>query len=410
MLTTLTIQQTPANFVPTTLKHDKTGWYITYYAFNPFIGKLARKKIKLNMLRRRCKSMLEFKVQVGNIMNTIDNQLRINATEYARHETSPSHEPLPTPTKQSENIRHYTTVEDVTKIFEESRKREVRETTMRSYKSFCKMLRDWVKVHYPSLMMAQFSRTHAVEFLESIEEKEVGARTYNNMIRLGSAFFTWAKEKCYISENPFEHQKRKRVLEKKRTIITPEHQVAIDSWFKENRPEMRIVTRMIYTSLLRPIEITRVQVKQLDFKKHCIVMPEDKTKTWTKREGRMDEELEQMLLEHTKYASPEDYVFSSNKMLCGKQSISDKSFRKAWDKMRKALKLPEEYQLYSLKDTALFSMLKAGVDDLSVMQAAGHKDLSMTTIYANHHDQELIKNLNQKAPKFAGSSINNWKE
>lgn len=69
--------------------------------------------------------------------------------------------------------------------------------------------------------------------------------------------------------------------------------------------------------------------------------------------------------------------------------------------MRKALKLPDEYQLYSLKDTAINSMLKAGVDDLSVMQAAGHKDLSMTTIYANHHDDALIENLNKKAPKFA---------
>jgi integrase len=77
------------------------------------------------------------------------------------------------------------------------------------------------------------------------------------------------------------------------------------------------------------------------------------------------------------------------------------TYGKAWDRMRTDLKLPKEYQLYSLKDTAINSMLKAGVDDLSVMQAAGHKDLSMTTIYANHHDDKLIDNLNQKAPKFA---------
>ena len=69
--------------------------------------------------------------------------------------------------------------------------------------------------------------------------------------------------------------------------------------------------------------------------------------------------------------------------------------------MRTALKLPAEYQLYSLKDTAINSMLKAGVDDLSVMQAAGHKDLGMTTIYANHHDDKLIDNLNSRAPRFA---------
>ncbi len=61
----------------------------------------------------------------------------------------------------------------------------------------------------------------------------------------------------------------------------------------------------------------------------------------------------------------------------------------------------KKYQLYSLKDTAINSMLKAGVDDLPVMQAAGHKDLKLPVIYANHHDSALIDNLNKKAPKFA---------
>lgn len=221
------------------------------------------------------------------------------------------------------------------------------------------------------------------------------------MIRLGSALLGWAIKKGYTVTNPFENQDRKRETTKKRTIIKQEDQILIDKWFAENRPVMRIVCRMVYTSLLRPVEITRVQVNQLDFVNHCIYMPGEKTKNWETREGRMDEELEEMLREHTRYAKPDDYVFSSDKTDCGPSQLSDKSFRKCWDKMRRALRLPDEYQLYSLKDTAINSMLKAGVDDLSVMQAAGHKDLKMTVIYANHHDAALIDNLNKKAPKFA---------
>ena len=45
-------------------------------------------------------------------------------------------------------------------------------------------------------------------------------------------------------------------------------------------------------------------------------------------------------------------------------------------------------------------MIKSGVDDLSVMQVAGHKDLKMTQIYADHADPELINKLNITAPKF----------
>ena len=418
MPSTLTIQQTSANFVPADLRHDTNGWYIVYYAFNPIISKLEMKRIKLNLLKKRCRSMVEFKVQVNDIMRTIDNQLRTAAlncvqTTAATPATivpevatvaasTPVVAPLSTPSAPvSENVRYYKTLDEVTRIFTAEKEKELRNSTMRSYKSFCHMLREWANEHYPSIKMSMFERAHAVEFLDDMAAKGLGPNTYNNMIRLGSVLFIWAKAKCYTRENPFDGQKRKRVLEKTRTIIKPEHQALIDKWFADNQPEMRIVCRLIYTSLLRPIEITRVQVKQIDFVNHCIRMPREKTKTWEAREGRLDAELEEMLRKHIQGANPDDYLFADSLWRCGKRPMGNGTYGKAWDRMRTDLKLPKEYQLYSLKDTAINSMLKAGVDDLSVMQAAGHKDLSMTTIYANHHDDKLIDNLNQKAPKFA---------
>ena len=418
MPSTLTIQQTSANFVPADLRHDTNGWYIVYYAFNPIISKLEMKRIKLNLLKKRCRSMIEFKVQVNDIMRTIDNQLRTAAlncvqTTAATPATivpevatvaasTPVVAPLSTPSAPvSENVRYYKTLDEVTRIFTAEKEKELRNSTMRSYKSFCHMLREWANEHYPYIKMSMFERAHAVEFLDDMAAKGLGPNTYNNMIRLGSVLFIWAKAKCYTRENPFDGQKRKRVLEKTRTIIKPEHQALIDKWFADNQPEMRIVCRLIYTSLLRPIEITRVQVKQIDFVNHCIRMPREKTKTWEAREGRLDAELEEMLRKHIQGANPDDYLFADSLWRCGKRPMGNGTYGKAWDRMRTDLKLPKEYQLYSLKDTAINSMLKAGVDDLSVMQAAGHKDLSMTTIYANHHDDKLIDNLNQKAPKFA---------
>lgn len=418
MPSTLTIQQTSANFVPADLRHDTNGWYIVYYAFNPIISKLEMKRIKLNLLKKRCRSMVEFKVQVNDIMRTIDNQLRTAAlncvqTTAATPATivpevatvaasTPVVAPLSTPSAPvSENVRYYKTLDEVTRIFTAEKEKELRNSTMRSYKSFCHMLREWANEHYPYIKMSMFERAHAVEFLDDMAAKGLGPNTYNNMIRLGSVLFIWAKAKCYTRENPFDGQKRKRVLEKTRTIIKPEHQALIDKWFTDNQPEMRIVCRLIYTSLLRPIEITRVQVKQIDFVNHCIRMPREKTKTWEAREGRLDAELEEMLRKHIQGANPDDYLFADSLWRCGKRPMGNGTYGKAWDRMRTDLKLPKEYQLYSLKDTAINSMLKAGVDDLSVMQAAGHKDLSMTTIYANHHDDKLIDNLNQKAPKFA---------
>lgn len=76
------------------------------------------------------------------------------------------------------------------------------------------------------------------------------------------------------------------------------------------------------------------------------------------------------------------------------------SFTLVWAEMRESLSLPETYQLYSLRDSGINSMLKANVNDLDVMQAAGHSDLKMTTRYANHIDSNLINRLNEQAPAF----------
>jgi len=57
-------------------------------------------------------------------------------------------------------------------------------------------------------------------------------------------------------------------------------------------------------------------------------------------------------------------------------------------------------QLYSFRDTGIYEMLKSGIDNLTVMQHADHSSLDITTIYANHADNQLISKIYEKAPKF----------
>ena len=82
------------------------------------------------------------------------------------------------------------------------------------------------------------------------------------------------------------------------------------------------------------------------------------------------------------------------------KQIPEAKMRKTWEKMRAAVKLPVEMQLYSLRDTGINNMLKSGIDPLTVMQHADHHDLSMTTRYANHYDSTLIEKIREGAPSF----------
>lgn len=158
--------------------------------------------------------------------------------------------------------------------------------------------------------------------------------------------------------------------------------------------------QLVYKSFLRPVEITRVKVEQLNFEKHCIEMKGSQKKNGKDHNCRMDDKLEALLREHIREAQPDDFVFGAGTWKPSQTPAASHSFTIIWDRMRAALKLPREYQLYSLRDSGINNLLKAGATNLDVVQIVGHSDLSMTFRYANHIDESLIERINKIVPEF----------
>lgn len=403
-------------YVPAELKHNSRGWYIEYYRLNPTIDEFERVRIMLNRERKRCKSLTEFKLQASAIMLQINNQL---AAGYINvQQTLPAYGfGAPDTTNQSgDNIRFYTPLEQVIDLYETDRSKELKETTMRSYSCFCKQFKQWIHKNYPTISSGGFSQILANQYMEfvldgnnskgktsvrkKINEDRVSARTYNNNIKLARALFSWAIEKSYARINPFEKLKTKKEQGKDRTIIPKEVRDRIVAYFREKNPVFIIIMQLVYKSFLRPVEITRVKVNQLNFEQHCIEMSCTQTKNGKARNSRMDADLEALLREHIKGADPDDYVFGAGTWMPGKNPSASHSYTIIWDRMRDALKLPKEYQLYSLRDSGINNLLRAGATDLDVVHIVGHSDLAMTFRYANHIDSDLIERINKIAPEF----------
>ncbi len=371
-------------YLPAVLRHNSDGYYVEYYSYNPVTDKLERKRMLVNMLRKRSRTTSEFKVQVNEIICTINTKLAGGWSPFG----------------QVENIREYATIEEVTTAFLKEKRQELRANSMRSYESFCNIFSSWVARTIPKCKCILFNRTHAVRFMDELQEKHLRARSYNNNLKLARALFSWAVQKCYCKENPFEQIKPKRPEAKIRTIIPPEHRAKIKEYLQQNNPQFLIICELVYTSLIRPAEIERIKVEQIDLKEKCIYLPETQTKNGHHRHAPLSDELVSRLEEHTRRAKPTDYLFANKQWTCGKTSMRSHTYGNYWRRMCKALKFPDTYQLYSLRDTGINNMLKAGIDPLTVMQAADHHDLSMTTRYANHADPNLIRTLNEKAPAF----------
>ncbi|MCK9303505.1 MAG: tyrosine-type recombinase/integrase [Bacteroidales bacterium] len=97
--------------------------------------------------------------------------------------------------------------------------------------------------------------------------------------------------------------------------------------------------------------------------------------------------------------NPNLYVFG-NEMCPGSKPVFASKFTKSWNRLRREINLPDEMQLYSLRDTAMTEMIKSGIDPLTVKQLADHHSLDMTTIYTNHVDSNMIDIIYNNAPKF----------
>lgn len=401
-------------YVPAELKHNAKGWYIEYYKLNPILYEFERVRLMMNRERKRCKNLTEFKLQTSAIILQINNQLAagfINLQQPYPNFNDNSSLSVP-----GDNVRYYTPLEQVIDLYEADRKQELSPTTMRSYSCFCKQFKQWIHKNYPNMTASLFTQVHAnlyMEFVQTgnnskgkklvrkkINEEHVSPRTYNNNIKLARALFSWAIEKSYVRVNPFERLKPKKQHEKERTIIPKTDRDKIVAYFKEHNPAFIIVMQLVYKSLLRPVEITRVKVEQINFEEHCIELRCTQTKNGKARNSRLDDDLVSLLRAHIQGAKPDDYLFASVTWKPGKVPVASHTFTTIWERMRNALKLPKAYQLYSLRDSGINNLLLAGASNLDVMQAAGHSDLQMTTRYANHIDKDMIKRINKIAPEF----------
>ena len=91
------------------------------------------------------------------------------------------------------------------------------------------------------------------------------------------------------------------------------------------------------------------------------------------------------------YLLGSDYVPSEKKCYHGK-------YKKDFIALKQRLRLPPEIQLYSFKDTGISDMFSAGLDALTIMRAADHHDLSVTTRYACRADTDMIARVRSSAP------------
>ncbi len=425
------------NFLPATLKRNSNGWNIEYYARNSERSDLQRVRIRLNRERKRYARIKDFYVYTNNIITEINQKLAQGWNPFTgtycmasvypiipestqpiiyRECTQDTQNQQPNPTlAQTEtksidkpvknnsktSARKSLTLEELGKLYLKEKGVDVRADTMRSYKSFCNQFETWCKKTDENILASNITHAMAIDYVdECYLEQKVSKRTYNNKVKLGRALFAWAVEKCHVDVNPFEKIKLKKVDEKKRIMIDTESRKKIIDYLQSRDNNFLTVLYLVNISLIRPKEIRNLRIRDVKLAQKAIIIRGENAKNHHERYAAISPQVLEKLLDMNLDKYPEDYYLFGPELMPDKISCGEARFRKEWFHIRRDLKLPEAMQLYSLRDTGIFELLKSGVDSLSVMQHAGHRDLSMTTRYANHHDVNLTDRIYKNAVEF----------
>lgn len=377
-----------SNYLPAVVKDYPSGMLVEYYVLDPSTDTMVRRRVRLQRLVKRIQGKRNKLLAAQQVADTLNAKLRGGWT----------------PLHVTEDSRLYTRLPVLQERFLTGKRAEgCREATMVQYKSVLDIWMRWCEDNgHAGTYSGAYLRPAAVRYMDDVLQLGNRHRSYNNTLKVMKAFWQWSLEHCYCKENPFMGIKMLKKEPKLRILIPAEDRRRIAEYYAAERPPMGIVCQLVYSSAIRPAEILKIQLKHVRLDRHYIVIPGENAKNHHERHATLTPALEELLQPVVAaHRDGELFLFGKGGNLEPDREPANKSyFQKSWERMRKALGLPKEMQLYSLRDTGITDLLHAGVDPLTVQHHADHSSLAIQGIYTAHHDPGLTEKIYRSAPAF----------
>ena len=351
--------------------HTGACWYISFNAYDPALGIMRRKRIKINSVG----TDKEKKRYAAQLCHRLSMKLEGGWNPWVEAEAERTYKLF------ADALQHYRNY--VTKLLNDGVHRM---STHHDCICFARILEDWnSNQKVPIRYIYQFDREFCVRFLDYIYiDRQSSPRTRNNYLAWLRTFSSFLVQHLYLKEKPTDGLESigKALLIKERKVIAPADMQRLHDWLVENNKNYLLVCYFLHYMLIRPREMAKLRLSDICVAKQTIFVSDIVSKNKKSATVTMPAKIIQLMLELGYFNYPNDYYIFSHGFKPGPDWVNEKTYRDFWSrKVRPALKFPREYKFYSLKDTGITSMLRAGYDALSVKEQARHSSLLMTDVY-----------------------------
>lgn len=367
-------------YTPPQYRNNKGGCYIEFHAYDPVDGKMKRKRIKVNHIpgsRQRKQYATECIKRFLDLLSDGWN---------------------PWIDSDPDNLQLFS---DALDRFEDHVQKSLsngifRKQTYDDYKSKIKILREYVEKRNKIRFLFQFNKRFCVDFLDYIYiERNNGPQTFNNYLNFLRMISQWWLERGWLDVKPTDGLSpiSKRLIHKERTCIPLDIIKKIGEWTKANDPHFALACQLLYYCFIRPVEMTRLRIKDFNLHSGTVTIHEDASKNRKTQHVTIPKHVFLYAVELGVFNAPmSDFIFSQ-RLKPGKEQIDPKIFRDHWAKVSKRLKLKKEWKFYSLKDTGITEMAKLNMAPKTVKDQARHSSLAITEIYLEKANDKAVPEI-----------------
>ena len=355
------------DYIPAELHENKT-WEIVYYVKSPYTNKLERKRNRVKPL----KSITERRKLGKRMALAINKRLEKGWT----------------PFNQNQGVKELTKLTAAIEIFRKRTSIEYkagnhRFDTFKTYNSQLNQLEIYIRnvINKTDMMCYKFNSEFIGDYLDYIRyEKNRSARTRDNYLSFIRTLSSFLLAKKYIAANPTEHINKINRKTKNRIIINDEDLKSIFNYWETRNIFYLTLCQTCYYCLIRRTELTKLRVSDVSVKNSTLHIDSQDSKNRKSSTVTIPDVLLPLLKSHIKNQNPNHYLFS-NVFKPGKTRLSPDMVTKKWGHMRNKLNLDPNIHWYSLKDTGITNLLRAGVPLISVRDQARHHSSNQTDTY-----------------------------
>ena len=362
--------------------HKGKSWYVDFYAFDPAMGVMRRKKFMLDGLTKVC----DKRRKAAEVIELIMRKLREGWNPWIN----------------SQESRSFTTIQDCLDRYMEYVARKSRTKTKHSYQSRVNILNQYLSsCVLPIKYVYQFDGAFVNDYLDWLYlDRGVSERTRNNYRGWCYSFAEFLVSRKYIETNPVDNIPALDEKKKYRKDLSPTKLQQMRRHLQKEDKFFLLACYMEYYTFIRPTELSYLKVGDISLKDKTVFVSEDFSKNKKSAKVALNDTIIKLMIELEVLSKPTShYLFGKNFRPNAERCNADQ-YNRRWKKMREALGWGDEYQFYSLKDSGIRDLAnEQGV--VVARDQARHSDVSTTNRYIQEHNMLV----HDEAKQFKGALV-----